>query len=409
MRRLPQTTRLTAHTLVAWQGVRRRPLRSTLTALSLLVGVLSVVLIQGAGTKLNDAIVRDAVLGNGQKSTLIVPVTGDEGQERRETVKDWHASLTRLTLDGEGVAATFIQDSDARVYGGDGAGDEEIVPGLSLLAVDPSVREIRPFPLLDGQWFQTPTYGPQLVVNKAAWQSGDWSGTDVITLGRDGGHDRHHTRVVGVVDDGGGEPQGYVSLHGGGGWSHAAYREDTAISVLLHSPTLDATTLQTRVAAYAATSGRTSEIGDVRRLDSTDDYTAQLDTSRRIFLAIASLSLLVGCLGILNVGLSTLRERSEELSLRRSFGATRGHVVQIMILESQIVALGAAVPALVLAWLATPPLLQLVSPETELTTSAGLPLNAVLTGLLTSCGVALLGALAPALRASRVPIATIMR
>ena len=404
MLKRPDTTRLSAHALIAWQGVRRRPLRNSLTALSLLIGVLSVVLIQGAGARLGDAIVRDAVLGNGQKSTLLVPVTGDDHGERRETVTYWQESLARLTADGDGVAATFIQDGGARVHDGDGG---ELAPGISLLAVDPAVRDIRPFPLVHGQWFQTPTYGPQLVVNKAAWRQGGWEGADV-RLSRDGSYDRYRSRLVGVVDDGSGEPQGYVSLDGGGEWSAAAYREDTAVSVLLHSSTLDASTLQGRVASYAETSGRSAELGDVRRLDSVDDYTAQLDTNRRIFLAIASLSLLVGCLGILNVGLSTLRERSEELSLRRSFGATRSHVVQIMVMESQIVALGAAALAITAAWFATPHLLQQVSSEAELTTT-GLPLSAMFVGLLTSCGVALLGALAPAVRASHVPIATIMR
>lgn len=414
--RRPDTTRLAAHVLIAWQGVRRRPLRNVLTAVSLLVGVLSVVLIQGAGARLNDAIVRDAVLGNGQKSTLLVPVTergrGDLG-DLRDNVTDWRDTLARVTADGAGVAATFIQDGDARVHDGEGrdgsssADGGEIVPGLDLLAVDPALREIRPFPVVHGQWFQLPTHGPQLVINKAAWRQGAWEDADVW-LSRDGSYDRHRARLVGVVDDGGGEPQGYVSLDGGGLWSKAAYREDTAVSVLLHSATLDANTLRARVDNYAQRSGRHAELGDVRRLDSIDDHAAPLDASRRIFLAVASLSLFVGCLGILNVGLATLRERSEELSLRRSFGATRGHVIQIMIMESQIVALGAATVAIALAYFATPFLLQQVGTQSELI-STGLPVSAMLAGLLTSCGVALLGALAPALRASRVPIATIMR
>lgn len=411
--RRPDTTRLAAHALIAWQGVRRRPLRNTLTALSLLVGVLSVVLIQGAGARLNDAIVRDAVLGNGQKSTLLVPVTergrGELG-DLRDNVTDWRDTLTRVTADGDGVAATFIQDGDARVHNGDdssSADGGEIVPGLELLAVDPAVREIRPFPVVHGEWFQLATHGPQLVINKPAWRQGAWQDADVW-LSRDGSYDRHRARLVGVVDDGGGEPQGYVSLDGGGPWSKAAYREDTAVSVLLHSATLDADTLRARVDNYAQNSGRQAELGDVRRLDSIDDHAAPLDASRRIFLAVASLSLFVGCLGILNVGLATLRERSEELSLRRSFGATRGHVVQIMIMESQIVALCAATAAIALAYFATPFLLQQVGTQSELT-ATGLPVSAMLAGLFTSCGVALLGALAPALRASRVPIASIMR
>lgn len=409
----PDTTRLAAHWLIAWQGVRRRPLRNVLTALSLVVGVLGVVLIQGAGERLNDSIVRDAVLGNGQRTTLLVPVTG-HGAGLRERAADWRETLTRLTADGNGVAATFVQDGGARVYDGAAAGvashdgvGGELLPEIALLAVDPALRQVRPFPVVRGQWFREPTLGPQLVVNEAAWRQGAWEEADV-QLGREGSYDRQRARLVGVVDDGSGEPQGYVSLEGGGEWTRSAYRDDSAVSVLLHSPTLDADTLRGRIEAYARTAGRGAELGEVRRLDSLDDYTAPLDTSRRIFLAIASLSLFVGCLGILNVGLATLRERAEELSLRRSFGATRGHVVQIMIMESQIVALCAAAVAIAAAYAVTPFLLRQLE-ETSQTAASGLPLSAMVAGLATSCGVALLGALAPALRAARVPIAGIMR
>ncbi|MBU7597691.1 FtsX-like permease family protein [Streptomyces sp. P38-E01] len=433
-------TRSTALVLVAWQGVRRRPLRHTLTALSLLVGVLGVVLVQGAGDHLEDALVRDAVLGNGRSTTLLVPVTGS-GREvgLRENVADWQAVLSRLSADGDGVAAAFVQDSTARIHAADtvptdtpgggtdsgtgvasdgGAGPasrtglrdgggEELVPGITLLGVDPGLRLIRPFPVVRGRWFETPTYGPQLVLNRAAWRQVPPDGTP-LALSRTGAHDRYRARLVGVVDDGSDEPQGYVSLAGGGPWNSGVHHRRSAVALLLHSPSLDADTLRARIEAHAQITGRLGELGDIRRLDNVDDHAAQLDAGRRAFLAAAALVLLVGCLGILNVGLATTRERSEELSLRRSFGAARGHLVRIVVLESQIVALLAAAAAIGIACLVTDPLLQQLGGRARLEPS-GPPFGAMVAGVLTSCGVALVGALAPALRAARVPIARAAR
>jgi hypothetical protein len=392
--------RLGAHALIAWQGVRRRPLRNILTAISLLIGVLSIVLIQGAGAQMSDAIVRDAVLTNGGKTTMLVPILATAGTDRSETAREWKQSLTRITSDSGGVVATFMQDSKARVYS---AGNE--IPGIAVLMVDPALREIRPFPVERGQWFRTPTIGPQLVVNEAAWRQGPWQ-DGAVELTRDGTYDRYRARLIGVVDDGSSEAQGYVSL-AGGAWGEPAYRSGT-VSLLVHSESLGAATLHSRITTLAETAGRKDQIGDLRRLDTVDDYTDQLRTSRRIFLGVASLSLLVGSMGILNIGLATVRERSEELSLRRSFGATRGHVVQIMILESQIVALAAAALAIGVAALVVPAVLPHLAADRPLA-SAGLPVSAMLAGLTASCVSALVGALAPAVRAARVPIASIMR
>lgn len=338
---------------------------------------------------------------NGKEPTLLVPVTGQAGADRQETTRHWQRLLTRLASDGSTTVSAFIQDGKARVHvGGEQVGE------LALLDVDSSLRTIRPFPVVKGQWFTTATVGPQLVVNEAAWQQAAWRDGRVELL-REGSYDRQPARLLGVVDDGSSEPQGYVSLNGGDAWTDTAY-DSGSVSLLVHSERLDSTTLRQRITDAAARSGREGELGDVRRIDTVDDFTTTLDTSRRIFLGIAVLSLLVGSLGILNIGLATLRERAEELSLRRSFGATRSHVVQIMILESQFVAVGAAAMAIVLAAIGAPLVFPRLTAQVPLD-STTLPVSAMAVGLGISCLAALLGALAPALRAARVPISSIMR
>ncbi|MGH4029430.1 ABC transporter permease [Actinomycetota bacterium Odt1-20B] len=389
--------------LIAWQGVRRRPLRNALTALSLLVGVVSIVLIQGAGDTMREAIVRDALLSHGPKPTLLVSL--DKTHDPRQTAAWWKHQLTTTTRESDGTASVMVQLSDAEVYsGGSRAGS------MDVIATDADMRSIRPFPVLHGRWFEEPSLTPQFVVNKAAWEHGEWSSgpSGTVELGTEGSYERTRMRLVGVVDDASSEPQAYVNLADNGTAWRSALFDGHPSMIVLHSPTLDETGLRSRVTDLATRAERTGEIREINRIDQIDTFTEQLQTNRKLFLGIAALSLVVGSLGILNVGLATLRERADELSLRRSFGASRTQVLTIMILESQIVALAAAAMAVGLAAAGVPAVLSRIGSEHTLNT-AGVPVTAALLGVAASSTAAFLGALAPALRTARVPIASIMR
>jgi putative ABC transport system permease protein len=50
--------------------------------------------------------------------------------------------------------------------------------------------------------------------------------------------------------------------------------------------------------------------------------------------AIASISLLVGGIGIMNIMLATVSERTREIGIRRAVGATRGHIMIHFLVES---------------------------------------------------------------------------
>lgn len=385
---------------IAWQGVRRRPLRNVLTAFSLLVGVLAVMLIQGGGGSVRDAIVRDSVLQSGSATTLQISLTPQPDQVG--ALARWKGLLSRATADQEGrTAGMLVTDGVAVRVGGATATD------MSIRMADSDLRELRPFPLVHGAWLpDQPTVAPVVVVNTVAWERLPWSAGDaelVIGVSRQS----VRLRVAGVVYDGGNLPAIYVDMAGSGRWAAVLHDQATA-SVFLHSPHMSEQALTQRVRNVMNISGAAAEVSGIQRVDRLDDYADQLATTHRVFLAVAALSLLVGSVGILNIGLATLRERSDELSLRRSFGATSPEVARIMIIESQIVAVGAAVAAMAIAAAVLPAALQAAGPQYPLGPPA-LPVTAMVTGLFVSCGAALAGALAPAIRAARVPIASIMR
>jgi putative ABC transport system permease protein len=57
-------------------------------------------------------------------------------------------------------------------------------------------------------------------------------------------------------------------------------------------------------------------------------------------VAIAAISLLVGGIGIMNIVLATVMERTREIGIRRSIGARRSDIVRQFLTESILISVG---------------------------------------------------------------------
>ena len=68
------------------------------------------------------------------------------------------------------------------------------------------------------------------------------------------------------------------------------------------------------------------------------------EETKRIFSivlgSIASISLLVGGIGIMNVMLATVTERTREIGIRRALGAKRRHIVAQFLVETVVLSVG---------------------------------------------------------------------
>jgi putative ABC transport system permease protein len=74
-----------------------------------------------------------------------------------------------------------------------------------------------------------------------------------------------------------------------------------------------------------------------------------------VMVAIAAISLLVGGIGIMNIVLATVLERTREIGIRRATGARRGDIVRQFLLESVLISIGGGAVGIAfgyfLAWL----------------------------------------------------------
>ena len=116
-----------------------------------------------------------------------------------------------------------------------------------------------------------------------------------------------------------------------------------------------------------------------------------------VAIAISCLGLLVGGIGVMNIMLVSVTERTKEIGIRKAIGATKGAIVLQFLLEAMTLTFFGGLIGVTLA-VGISKLLMLLIPSIP----ASIPLWAVLAGLGVSIGVGLVFGVLPARKASRL-------
>jgi putative ABC transport system permease protein len=318
-------------------------MRSFLTVLGIFIGIASVVaalmLTQGLTSQVNSQI---GTLGN--------TITVSPGSANSSGVSQGSGSLSTLTLkDAQSLAGLahvidvcpMITTSGEAVYG-----NQKDTPQIE--GATTSLQEIQDWKLAKGTWFSTDdqTSGtPVAVIGDTTWHNlFDTSGNNPI--GQDIRLRDQTFRVVGVLT-----PQG-------GGFS----QDDVVIIPLIaaqirlnNTPNVDQILVQadsasnvTQVANEISTTVQQNHhIGDPQK----DDFSVQTLTSfvntinqfssvlTILLVGIAAISLTVGGIGIMNIMLISVTERTWEIGIRMSIGARRKDILNQFLVEALLLCL----------------------------------------------------------------------
>ncbi len=112
--------------------------------------------------------------------------------------------------------------------------------------------------------------------------------------------------------------------------------------------------------------------------------------------AIASISLVVGGIGIMNIMLVSVTERTREIGLRKAVGATRKDILAQFLVESIVVSMLGGVCGLALAWAVTMGLTHYANWPAEIS------LSSVILSIAFSSGVGMVFGIYPARKASQL-------
>ena len=128
-----------------------------------------------------------------------------------------------------------------------------------------------------------------------------------------------------------------------------------------------------------------------------DSFGKILSALRLMLVGIAAISLLVGGIGIMNIMLVSVRERTREVGIRKSVGATRSDIALQFLIEAVTLSVCGGLIGVGIAWAATV-ILGIVYPSVPVTIS----LWSVLTAFLFSLSTGVFFGVYPATKASSV-------
>lgn len=389
---------LTDHIFNAYESLRANRMRTILTALGVAIGVASITVVlslSGGVTSVigdqvkslegNIAVIRPAAIGASdisQQQSFAASTLSENDLDQLKTIPNVKA-----------VVPLMIINSSTR-------NGSTAPSGTSIVATTPGLESIAGLEVRDGQFLdlttnqQTAVIGQQLSID--LFGTGQSIGQTFTVRGQE-------FTVIGILkrmDN----PINFNTVD----FDHTAIIHLAAGAALTDANT----TLQQINIRASSTETLPGVIKNADQILSKShkgekDYTIvsgddiAKPTSRlftlvqQMTVAVASVSLLVGGIGIMNILLVSVAERTREIGLRKAIGASNAHIIWQFLIESIIISLVGGVVGYVLGYLSA----FIIS--TFLTFSPALDWQIAVIALGVSGSVGILFGLYPALRAAR--------
>ena len=331
---------------MALRSIGANKMRAALTMLGIIIGVMALVvlvsLVGGATTSVTDAV---SSLGS---SMLTVTISDDKGLPiDLETVNTW------MEEEDLGLIAPYISASVTASADGESG-------SVTVYGVTPAYYEVQGMQLSMGRFLKTTdvrnhTY--VCVINETA-------ATEIIgyidCIGQAVNLDGVEYTIVGVLSD---DENNLTSMMTAG--SLTAYLPYTSLLRLSDALTSDVTTFcvsapedGTMDTVEAAMTNvlmkRFEDDEDAFEISSQsvlEDTMSSITSVLTILLGgIAAISLVVGGIGIMNIILVTVTERTREIGIRKSIGASRRNILMQFLMEAVVLCMLGCGLGIFLSW-----------------------------------------------------------
>jgi ABC-type antimicrobial peptide transport system permease subunit len=395
----------------AWSEVRVHKARVVLSLVGVFLAVFAMTTVTALGLLVAQVQQEQGERMGGRAATVAVtaydPQTG-----MPPAAQEWDAAVADLT-ERYGITATASighEETRFRLPGG--------TQTVQTRRVSPSYGQLHRIEPIEGRWLREgdrDSLAPAVVVNEAflgALGVPDLSSQPTVVIG---GRTPVRAAVVGVVREGyADELLAYRVDRSAGPWD--APRAADPSEMVFGPSTLElwVPPEQADEVMAVVTNDLGLALGGVQVDAYRQDAQGLEETLGMLRLAIRGAGVVVlvlGGLGVLNIGLVTVRQRIREIGVRRSFGATSARVFSAIVLESVCATFlaGLAAVALSVVLVRNLPLERLLNSGVPLADTPGFPVAAAVEGLVAATAVGALAGLLPAVIAVRARVVDAIR
>ncbi|MDG2533146.1 ABC transporter permease [Sphingomonas sp. HITSZ_GF] len=343
--------------ILAIRSILRHKLRSILTALGIIIGVAAVVTMVTLG-KATTAAVQQQISALGTNILQIRPGQGfgrGGGGPRPPDFKEEDVQAIRQQITGVSAVAPQAQSTATVIY--NGANWSTTINGTTS-----DYFKVQPWPLVEGRYWN----GIEEQAGKAVCIIG---GTVRTNLFRGGSAVGDRIRVNGVSCD----VIGVLSTRGQAGFGgdqddviimpikqvqrRFTGNRDIRLMLVGTDPDYESAQIQSSITDLLRqrrqiTGGKEDDfnIFDTAQISQTLTGTTTLLT--QIVAAVAGISLIVGGIGIMNIMLVSVTERTREIGIRLAIGAVASEVLMQFLVEAVVLSMLGGIIGLLLAQMA---------------------------------------------------------
>jgi putative ABC transport system permease protein len=333
-----------------WNAIRTHKLRSGLTAFGILIGIAAVMLTvgfgQGAQNKVSDQL---AALGG---NLLIV----SPGSSTTSGVRGGFGSASTLTIaDADALASKSAAPDIAAVAPVSQSASESLVNGstnwtTTVVGTTPSWREVRGRTLSSGRFINASDEKNGKAVTVLASDTATELFGPLDPVGQTVTINSVQYTVIGVLTSAGSDSttnlddQAIVPLSTAaqrivGGTSRTSVQ--TVYVKAVSQDDLSAAYQETdQILAYRHGVTAASADYTITTQQSVIDSTSSVDqTLTTLLIGVAALSLMVGGIGVMNIMLVSVKERTREIGLRKALGGTPALIRRQFLSEASMLGL----------------------------------------------------------------------
>lgn len=351
---------LSSHFANAFESLRSNRMRTGLTVLGVTIGVASITVIlslSGGATK----IITDQVADLGGAVAVVKPGSPDRETQLNDLTASIAgnqptSSLTEKDLRDIRAISDVTAVAPIMLIGGGASAGDNNPTNVSIVATTPDLAKVTDLPLIDGQFIDSVTNKDTAVIG--AQLSVDLFGTEQ-SIGRTFRTHGMSFTVIGIIKHLN-NPINYnnvdfdytaiISLDSGKGFNQGVAHIQQINVKAASTDKLGGVTTKINKILQRNHEGEKDFVvlsGDTLARPSNELFSAISAT----LMTVAAVSLVVGGIGIMNIMLVGVAERTREIGIRKALGASGTHITWQFLIESLIMSLAGGVGGYLLGYI----------------------------------------------------------